>query len=264
VNHSKLLILWLILLCSHITFCQHKFNFGIQGDLFSIPIVDPITNAVPGKFNTSGKAEVNEAFYGEFYYWPHRNFGVFFGAGMHTYNFHAEYEIPSINFENEFAFDEYRKLHAITWSPTIGISYRAKRFMGKIGMVSFDPTKIETSAESDASTYILFNTSGTGKNEILFIDEDISIVGDPSAYQMIQTSLKYEISKNFFLNIGIEFTTGTYPLHQYHLYIEDISPDDPSMRTVVNDLRITTKYTALTLGMSYFLGFGKYKVDRIE
>jgi|GEM_PF-3922555 len=241
------------------SFAQKKFSIVVQGDLFSIPFADPTVDSVPPVYSATGHAETNIAFYGEFIYWPHPKFGIYTGAGIHTYNFNAQFEIPDPVFEGEFVFDEYRKLYALAWSPTIGLAYRTKKLMGKIGLVAFDPFKTENSAESSSVTNIFFGGNQTGATKIIDIDEEIRIFYDAAAYEMIQASFQYEVATNFYLHAGIEFTTGPYGIYHYRLYIKDISLDNPSISTVANDFRITSKYKALTLGVTYIVGFGKYK-----
>ncbi len=254
---NLILCMFICLVAFNFTYAQSKFQINIQGDLYSFPISKTSKEFGPGYYNVSGKNKVNEAFYLDCNYMFHKNIGVYIGAGLHSYNYEIDYVISDPVFGRPDIFNESRVLNAISWSPTIGAIFRKGAFSFRINVAEFDPIKTDNSVGSSYATHLIFEESQTDPILILSIDEKIKILGDPGAYQMLQFSFQYNITKSIYFNVGYESALNSGRLFHYRLLIKEINNSNPSDEIIRNDYRITSKYNAITLGLGYQFNFGK-------
>ncbi len=242
-------------------FGQNKYQIDVKGDLYSFPISNSVIELGPGYYPVSGKAKVNEAFYLGFNYWVHKNFGFTIGAGIHTYNYQVDFMITDPMPGEPAILNETRVLSATAWSPTLGAIFRKGNFTVSLNVAEFDPLHTENSVGSSSATHLFFDENHTDPILILKIDENIGIIGDPGAYQMLQFSIRNNITKCISFHVGYELALNSGRLYHYQLLINELANSNPTQEILRNDFRITTKYHAITLGIGYQFNFGKYKTE---
>ncbi len=238
---------------------QEKFHLGIQGDLFIFPVSrSAFITSHSASIEMKGDALRKEALYAEFWYWPLRDFGIQAGIGYHTFSYEASYRIP-LDFEGHTTVlrDMY-VLRIRQWIPGAGIAYRHNKLMASVHLAAEGPMQVTSSGirenGSVTNLYIVSQLAGSGyRLREEFPDEN------GRKFVLLQTRLRYEIARNLRLTAGLESTVFGGGLDPFTVSVYSTDESSPPVETLLKELTLYTRYTAVTLGLGYHLGFGKYR-----
>lgn len=239
-------------------FGQDKFNVDLRLDVLTIPVnFGTFIEDGPGYYDISAKGNITQAGYINFDYWPLKHWGISLGAGVHSFKSEIEYSIPDpTNFTEDTVFYRHDILKAVGSGPMIALQYRNNRFRGKVGLMLLDYSKIESPYRSSSTIITVFDLSDVLAH--VQINEQSSMYGVFVNNKMFQFNLSYKVLDNLFCTIGFESTLSSEKYYSYQTNITGFTFNTSHEVQLLNDFKVSTVYSALTIGVQYGLSFGKY------
>lgn len=240
-------------------FAQKKFELGLRFDGLNIQFDNTYEGGL-GTYEIHTKRNITQSAYADLMYWPHPNLGISLGIGLHDFRSEIRYSIPFPSSEN-ILVETSDQISARGLGYIASAHFRKDRWRVRIGYGLFDLYNQEYPSRYRL-TLVSSQITGQGVLNRLDILEESYWLTEPLMSSMIQFESQYRIVDQLFFKLGLETTFCCRNNFPYSVKITGFTEQTTMEDHLFNDFRIRNTYTAFSVGIAYYLGFGRYRADK--
>jgi hypothetical protein len=240
-------------------FAQKKFELGLRFDGLNIQFDNTYEGGL-GTYDINTKRNITQSAYADLMYWPHQNFGISLGIGLHDFQSEIRYSIPSPSSET-ILVETSDQITARGLGYIASVHFRKDRWRVRIGYALFELYNQEYPSRYRLISVTSFEP-GLGVLASLDVIEKSYWQSIPIMSGLIQMEGQYRVIDQLFVRLGFETTHCCRKYYPYTVQITGFTQQTTMDDHLFNDFRIRNMYTAFSVGIAYYLGFGRYRADK--
>jgi hypothetical protein len=241
-------------------FAQKKFELGLRFDGLNIQFDNTYEGGL-GTYDINTKRNITQAGYADFIYWPHRNLGISLTMGFHDFRSEIQYSIPDPFFVNVTLIENSDRLCSRGLGYFISAHFRKEQFRVRIAYGGFDLHWEDYPSRSGLTGVHIFDPD-LGELARLTVTENSYWLSGPMISNVLQLDGQYRIIDQLHLKLGFEATLRGRNVYPYSLKITGFTQQTTMDDHLFNDFRIRNMYTAVSMGIAYYVGFGSYRKEK--